>query len=817
MERKRNITWKARARSIGSLDFQILRRSIIGDANFVQRLKLDTKLAVHSGCVNSICWSDNGETILSGSDDKNLVVTNGHTRAKMASITSGHKANIFCAKYIPVSRDKLVVSCSGDGMLAFNELEREDTHGMNMFNCHYGTVYELATIPQDPHSFISSGEDGTVRFFDLRMKTKCLKDECREDVLINCRCAVTSLSVNPVTPYHLAVGCSDSSICIFDRRMLGTKGSGNFTGRGIHGMFSRFSPPHLQTKYCRPTSLSYSHDGREMLVSYSSEYIYLFGTDTKDMLLDGEDERKGNPLLDKDEMPPVNPVKRLRVRGDWSDTGPTARPRAESGESQSPQTVMQRMSELFTRWLEDAAGSQPSVLLDLPRTSLDTSFRTEEPSRQSRTERVRSTQRESRHSTDSQQSTSLRMGSCSLGAEATLMTDSASDTSSQPEASAEHSKMNQAMCPELSASGGQMESEIHLSARSSSEDHCEWQEMMSEDADTSSLTSLSTVKSAGESCMTKTDLSGFEDKKRRCSQHSSTSDGTAEEPESSRRSRRSKKVLKIDDDGGDDGESDDSSSDDFKGKMNESNGKKGWSNESEKHVSKMKDSAKKGLKDQSADENSSDRSQEPGTSRRWVMDNEGDDVGSSREDKSTKRMKSRGERVRQALLGKAREEREKEKEQIRSITSLKVKNVYRGHRNSRTMIKEAGFWGDNLVLSGSDCGHVFIWDRHTTELLMLLEGDRHVVNCVQPHPYEPILATSGIDYDIKLWAPLADEPCRPTNAEEVMRVNELMLEETRDTITVPPSFILRMMSTLRNLRSSRNQRATESSSSDDDS
>ena len=32
-----------------------------------------------------------------------------------------------------------------------------------------------------------------------------------------------------------------------------------------------------------------------------------------------------------------------------------------------------------------------------------------------------------------------------------------------------------------------------------------------------------------------------------------------------------------------------------------------------------------------------------------------------------------------------------------------------------------------------------------------LYGDfRHVVNCVQPHPTDPLLATSGIDYDVKV-------------------------------------------------------------------
>lgn len=76
----------------------------------------------------------------------------------------------------------------------------------------------------------------------------------------------------------------------------------------------------------------------------------------------------------------------------------------------------------------------------------------------------------------------------------------------------------------------------------------------------------------------------------------------------------------------------------------------------------------------------------------------------------------------------------------------------------RTMIKEATFWGNDFVMSGSDCGHVFIWQRDNAQLRMLLQADQHVVNCLQPHPSLPILATSGIDHDVKLWAPIRDEP-----------------------------------------------------------
>lgn len=158
----------------------------------------------------------------------------------------------------------------------------------------------------------------------------------------------------------------------------------------------------------------------------------------------------------------------------------------------------------------------------------------------------------------------------------------------------------------------------------------------------------------------------------------------------------------------------------------------------------------------------------------------------------------------QELFRRRKERRELEESETQNIRRPSVKMVYKGHRNSRTMIKESCFWGNNFVMSGSDCGHIFIWDRHTAEHLMLLEADNHVVNCLQPHPYDPILASSGIDYDIKIWSPLEESPSfNRVLADEVITRNELMLEETRNTITVPASFMLRMLASLNHIRSDR--------------
>ena len=71
-------------------------------------------------------------------------------------------------------------------------------------------------------------------------------------------------------------------------------------------------------------------DGREILVSFSSDYIYVFDPNQDDMsratkLCVGQRPQNGGAKAKARERSPP-PMKRLRLRGDWSDTGQNARP-----------------------------------------------------------------------------------------------------------------------------------------------------------------------------------------------------------------------------------------------------------------------------------------------------------------------------------------------------------------------------------------------------------------------------------------------------------------------------------------------------------
>lgn len=79
-------------------------------------------------------------------------------------------------------------------------------------------------------------------------------------------------------------------------------------------------------------------------------------------------------------------------------------------------------------------------------------------------------------------------------------------------------------------------------------------------------------------------------------------------------------------------------------------------------------------------------------------------------------------------------------------------------------IKGVNFFGpqSEFVVSGSDCGNIFFWDKQSEIIVNWLKGDdAGVVNCLEPHPEFPILATSGLDHDAKIWVPNGtdDEVC----------------------------------------------------------
>ncbi|XP_072441289.1 DDB1- and CUL4-associated factor 6 isoform X7 [Chiloscyllium punctatum] len=842
MSRPTNLVWDVRKRSLGLEDPRLIRLSYLGRREFIQRLKLEAKLSVHDGCVNTICWNDTGEYILSGSDDTNLVITNPYSRKILSTIRSGHRANIFSAKFLPHTNDKQIISCSGDGVIFYTDTERDaESNRQSQFNCHYGTAYEIMTVPNDPYTFLSCGEDGTVRWFDVRMKTNCTKEDCKDDILINCRRAATSIAICPLMPFYLSVGCSDSSVRIYDRRMLGTRATGSYNTRSTTGMCARFLPPHLTNKSCRVTSLCYSNDGQEILVSYSSDYIYLFDPNDdqgRELKLPSSDERREPEIRQP-------PVKRLRLRGDWSDTGPRARPESErerDGEQSPNVSLMQRMSDMLSRWFEEASENAQGNLRGRGRsrsrgnTGGSEALDSTTPTAQEET--GVGTMEVDPPAVQLPQSSNCSTVSAQVPSTSSSTTD-ASSTSVLSSPDGEHKR-----APQSSDNPPQSDSPSSVVNKQLGS--------MSLDEQQGSGNDNSNIKTVGaepvlslhystEGTTTSTIKLDFTDE---WNSSASTSRGTGiqskrsnqdesqmqipgvpseeitdsnvsatESPEQSGKrvckvrhvevdeTKREESTLKESKDKSVDSSCQSASSGTDGGSLQQQEETPCQSTESNENCNRITESLQ-----QSEPARLSNQAESTRISSSRETDDSDDDpilVPSSRFRSTPGHRRTAAARI-QELFRRRKEKKEMEELETQNIRKPTLKMVYKGHRNSRTMIKEANFWGSYYVISGSDCGHIFIWDRQTAELLMLLEADNHVVNCLQPHPFDPILASSGIDYDVKIWTPLEGIPTFDRKlAEEVISRNELMLEETRNTITVPASFMLRMLASLNHIRTDR--------------
>nr|XP_051713090.1 DDB1- and CUL4-associated factor 6 isoform X2 [Oryctolagus cuniculus] len=909
-----HLLWDVRKRSLGLEDPSRLRSRYLGRREFIQRLKLEATLNVHDGCVNTICWNDTGEYILSGSDDTKLVISNPYSRKVLTTIRSGHRANIFSAKFLPCTNDKQIVSCSGDGVIFYTNVEQDaESNRQCQFTCHYGTTYEIMTVPNDPYTFLSCGEDGTVRWFDTRIKTSCTKEDCKDDILINCRRAATSVAICPPIPYYLAVGCSDSSVRIYDRRMLGTRATGNYAGRGTTGMVARFIPSHLNNKSCRVTSLCYSEDGQEILVSYSSDYIYLF--DPKD---DTARELKTPSAEERREELRQPPVKRLRLRGDWSDTGPRARPESErerDGEQSPNVSLMQRMSDMLSRWFEEASevaqsnrgrgrsrprggASQSDVSavptvpsspdLEAGETAMDVDAPSDQLLQPSTSSTVSAPAHLTSSSTESPHSTSLLSSPDSeqrqsaeasgphahhqseflRGPEIALLrkrlqqlrlkkaeqqrqqelaaraqqqsstSDQASleGSSQDPHAADSPSSVVNKQLGSMSLDEQQDNNNEKLSPKPGTGEPVLSLHYSTEGTTTSTIklnftdewsSTASSSRGNGSHCKSEGQEESLAPQSSGPSPEGDNDTTFEESTEHVTKSQEGTSAENLDENSTDKAQSDTFTAEPLESNSGERNN---LNLDSPCEVPEESSLSAKGKEPETSDQTSTESTSNPNntnaepqaqteaiepsaheeTSARDAALQDTDDsdddpvlIPGARYRAGPGDRRSAVARI-QEFFRRRKERKEMEELDTLNIRRPLVKMVYKGHRNSRTMIKEANFWGANFVMSGSDCGHIFIWDRHTAEHLMLLEADNHVVNCLQPHPFDPILASSGIDYDIKIWSPL--EESRIFNrklADEVITRNELMLEETRNTITVPASFMLRMLASLNHIRADR--------------
>ncbi len=185
--------------------------------DLVQRLGLEKTLEGHDGCVNCLQWSDNGQILASGSDDRQVFIWDPFRGKPLTSINTGHDGNIFSVKFMPQTKNNLVVSGAADGIVQLHDVEHKRT--IETFRKHIYRVKRLEVAPSCPNILWSAGEDGLVMEIDIRAppnESTVLVNLHAEPGMLEAKC----LSINPIYTNYLAVGGSDPYVRMYDRRKL---------------------------------------------------------------------------------------------------------------------------------------------------------------------------------------------------------------------------------------------------------------------------------------------------------------------------------------------------------------------------------------------------------------------------------------------------------------------------------------------------------------------------------------------------------------------------------------------------------------------
>lgn len=185
----------------------------------------------------------------------------------VATIETGHSANIFGVKPMPQSGDRIIVTGAMDGEVRLHSIDRDvlpkyggfhrsTFHGVKrsdfkseLLYKHRGRVKNVETSPSEPDLLWSSGEDGYIRQYDIRDCSSnngksliCLRsyrsipserrteasqsgenesstqEQDQERRIINP--GAKFVRINQADPNYIAVACGDPFVRVYDRRMM---------------------------------------------------------------------------------------------------------------------------------------------------------------------------------------------------------------------------------------------------------------------------------------------------------------------------------------------------------------------------------------------------------------------------------------------------------------------------------------------------------------------------------------------------------------------------------------------------------------------
>ncbi|XP_074344936.1 uncharacterized protein LOC141684001 isoform X2 [Apium graveolens] len=296
--------WK---REVGHISNRTFALRLAASQDLVLRLDLHGKLDKHRGCVNTVSFSSDGDILVSGSDDRRVILWDWQCGRIKLAFHTGHNNNVFQAKFMPFSDDRSIVTCAADGQVRHAKILERGHVETKLLSKHQGRAHKLAIEPGSPHIFYTCGEDGLVQHFDLRTGASTELFTCQsvqDGVMPVVR--LNAIAIDPRNPNLFAVAGSDEYARLYDIRKYKWDGSSDFGQPTDY-----FCPQHLiEDGLVGITGLAFS-DQSELLATYNDEFIYLF---TKDMGLGPHPDLTSLKYMDSD----ADEVKSHHVPGESS-------------------------------------------------------------------------------------------------------------------------------------------------------------------------------------------------------------------------------------------------------------------------------------------------------------------------------------------------------------------------------------------------------------------------------------------------------------------------------------------------------------------
>ncbi|MBA0649518.1 hypothetical protein Goklo_017074, partial [Gossypium klotzschianum] len=241
-------------REVGEISARNFVKRLAASEDLVLRLDIYKKLDKHQGCVNTVSFNADGNVLVSGSDDTQVILWDWETGHTKLSFRSGHLNDVLQAKFMPYTDDRSLVICAADGEVNFLfriNLLLESCPIMRKFGCNADNMHHKAVSSMEEHNFnaaLSSNLYGSITLslafqIDLRTATAtklficCPIDDSRVYTrVIN----LNAITIDPRNPNLFALGGSDEYSRLYDLRKYKSDGSTDF---GLP--FDRFCPRHL--------------------------------------------------------------------------------------------------------------------------------------------------------------------------------------------------------------------------------------------------------------------------------------------------------------------------------------------------------------------------------------------------------------------------------------------------------------------------------------------------------------------------------------------------------------------------------------------